>query len=103
MTTPEDIPVYCITSVENCPDSEVTEDYYQLIRLFLGSEQHFVQNISSAKCQFISRKNSDTTRVNMVSKENYKGFKSYTSICFETIYSLVVYCGREIFLDQISF
>ena len=54
LAAPEEIPVYCIATVENCPDSVVTEDYYQSIRRFLGSEQHLVQNISSAELQYIS-------------------------------------------------
>lgn len=54
VTIPEEIPVYCTALIENCPDCELTEDYYQSIRRFLVSEEHLVKNISSAELQFIS-------------------------------------------------
>ena len=36
LAPPEEIPVYCIATIENCPDSVVTEDYYHSIRRILA-------------------------------------------------------------------
>ena len=50
---PDVIPVFCIATLENCPDSQLNDDYCQSIRRFLGSEQHLVQNISSSELQYV--------------------------------------------------
>ena len=47
--TPDVIPVYCIATIENCPDSELNKDYGDSIRQFLASEQHLAQNIISLR------------------------------------------------------
>ena len=57
-TSSDEVPVYCTATVDNCPDSELNDDYYQSIRRFLVSEQHLVQNISSAELQFVSSRSS---------------------------------------------
>ena len=51
---PDIIPVYCIATLENCPDSGLNEEYGESIRRFLLSEQHLVQNISSVDLQHLS-------------------------------------------------
>ena len=45
---PELVPVYCVATLENCPDGVVNSEYGDSIRRFLGSEQHLAQNIASA-------------------------------------------------------
>ena len=61
--TPDEIPVYCTAIIENCPDPELDEDYYQSIRRFLVSEQHLEQNVSRAELQYISSGSSRNKRV----------------------------------------
>ena len=34
---------------ENCPDSQLTGDYYESLRKFILSERHLEENISSVK------------------------------------------------------
>ena len=48
------IPVHCIATVENCPDSILNEDYGDSIRRFITSEPHLAQNIVSADLQHVS-------------------------------------------------
>ena len=43
---PDVIPVHCIATVENCPDSTLNEDYEESIRRFLVSEQHLSRILS---------------------------------------------------------
>ena len=66
---PDIIPVYCIATLENCPDSSLNEEYGESIRRFLLSEQHLVQNISSVDLQHLSsrsfRNNSHTHTVSV--------------------------------------
>ena len=51
---PDGIPVYCIATIENCPDSELNKEYCDSIRWFLVSEQHLAQNIISTELDYIS-------------------------------------------------
>ena len=51
---PDVIPVYCIATLENCPDANLDDEYGQSIRRFLLSEQHLVQNISSVDLEHLS-------------------------------------------------
>ena len=51
---PDMIPVYSIATVENCPDSQLDEDYEQSIRRFLASEPHLAENIRLAELQCIT-------------------------------------------------
>ena len=51
---PDVIPVFCIATLENCPDYKVNEDYCQSIRRFLGSEHHLIENISSSEIQHVA-------------------------------------------------
>ena len=62
------VPVYCTATVGNCPDSVLTDDYYQSIRRFLVSEEHLMQNISSAELQYVScsRNNLHTHTISIV-------------------------------------
>ena len=54
VSIPDVIPVFCTASLENCPDSQLSDEYCQSIRRFLGSEQHLLQNISSSELQHVS-------------------------------------------------
>ena len=51
---PDVIPVYCIATLENCPDANLDDEYGQSIRRFLLSEQHLAQNISSVDLEHLS-------------------------------------------------
>ena len=51
---PDVIPVYCVATLENCPDANLDDEYGQSIRRFLLSEQHLVQNISSVHLEHLS-------------------------------------------------
>ena len=68
--TPDVIPVFCMATVENCPDSQLNEDYGNSIRRFLASEQHLEQNIVSTELQYMSsrsfRNNLHTHTVSIV-------------------------------------
>ena len=48
------IAVFCLATVENCPDSQLNDDYGQSIRSFLASEQHLEQNIMNTELQYLS-------------------------------------------------
>ena len=48
------VAVYCTATLENCPDSQLNEDYSQSIRRFLLSEQHLERNIQSTELQYLS-------------------------------------------------
>ena len=66
---PDVIPVYCIATLENCPDVELNNEYGESIKRFLFSEQHLAQNISSVDLQHLSsrsfRKNIHTHTVSV--------------------------------------
>ena len=53
-TIPDIIPVYCVATIENCPDANLNGDYGDSIRRFLTSEQHLAQNIVSTDLEYIS-------------------------------------------------
>ena len=67
---PEMIKVYCTATLENCPDSVLSQEYGDSIRRFLGSEPHLQQNIASADMQILSsrsfRNNKYTHTVSMI-------------------------------------
>ena len=48
------VPVYCTATIENCPDSHLSDEYGHSIRRFIANEQHLVQNIVSAELQYLS-------------------------------------------------
>ena len=51
---PDVIPVYSIAMVQNCPDSQLSEDFIQSIRQFLASEPHLAENIRLAEFQCLT-------------------------------------------------
>ena len=67
---PDVIPVYSIATVENCPDSQLSEDYIQSIKRFLASEPHLAENIRLAEFQCLTsrsfRNNKYTHTVSVV-------------------------------------
>ena len=73
---PDMIPVYCIATLENCPDANLDEEYGESIRRFLLSEQHLVQNVSSVDLQHLSsrsfRNNSHTHTVSVTMQTRKK-------------------------------
>ena len=65
---PDIIPVFCIANLEDCPDSQLNDEYCQSIRRFIGSEQHLVNNISSSELQYVeSRSQSNNLYTHTVS------------------------------------
>ena len=48
---PEVVPVYCLATFENCPDSQLSQDYGDSLKRFLTSEPHLEQNIATAEFQ----------------------------------------------------
>ena len=51
---PELVSVFCVATFENCPDSQLSEDYGDSLRRYLTSEPHLSQNIARAEFQHLS-------------------------------------------------
>lgn len=65
---PEIIQVHCIATFENCPDSQISQDYGESLNRFLTSETHLEQNIASARSQHLSSRSlRNNTHVHTVS------------------------------------
>ena len=65
---PEFISVYCVATLDNCPDNILSQEYGDSIRRFLSSEHHLKDNIVSSDLQHLSTKlTSNNTYVHTVS------------------------------------
>ena len=50
------ISVYCIATLDNCPDSVLNHDYGDSIRRFIHCEHHLAENIASTELNHLSSK-----------------------------------------------
>ena len=67
-TVPDIISVYCIATLENCPDSVLNQEYGDSIRRFIHSEHHLAENIASTELNHMSSRSSKSnTYVHTVS------------------------------------
>ena len=51
---PEFVPVQCVATYENCPDSQLNQDYVDSLMRYLNSEPHLQQNIERADLKHLS-------------------------------------------------
>ena len=51
---PEFVPVHCVATFENCPDSQLNQDYVDSLMRYMNSEPHLQQNIERADLKHLS-------------------------------------------------
>ena len=57
---PDIFKVYCMETLDKCPDKVLDEDYGNSVKRFYGSEQHLLDNIDSSTLEYVSTQSSAT-------------------------------------------